>query len=280
MQVAETDNKHQKFNLSEIETISSRNKATSKFGFRFENQTTPKDQNLSSMSNYSDNYKLWNANFGSRQSVAEADLNDWRYEEQQTSPNRMTSFPFPDSQPNSAMQPRHMSFSRSNTQIRRDSSQDDEFTVRPSYTTIFAVWISSILDDVIGFACDKPHLSAASGMLLMLSASPFLAMLAGTVCCALMAVLFLTCTEGALIAVFMFMFACFVISTAIVSLMTLMTIYVIHATVMGIYNQIVAARDCVTGTVKRYYSLMIMLKKRDQMAAAAERKSSKETSPK
>jgi len=243
------------------------------------------------MGHYSDNYKLWNTNFGSRQSVCEADLNDWRLEEQ-NSPERMSTFPFGNQQPNTnsggAYNRRDSVFSTSqqmprqfsSTHLRRvDSVGDpDEFEARPSYATIFAVWISSILDDVIGFACDKPHLSAASGMLLMLSASPFLALLAGTVCCALMAVLFLTCTEGALIAIFMFMFACFVISTAIVSLMTLITIYIVHAIVMGVYNQIVAAKNNVTGTVKRYYSLMMLLRKREQMVAAAACSNGKETS--
>ena len=229
------------------------------------------------MGHYSDNYKLWNSNFGSRQSVVEADLNDWRLEEQ-NSPDRMSSFPFggPNYQDTgSEHQPR--SFQHSSHQLRRDSVADgDEFQARPSYATIFAVWISSILDDVIGFACDKPHLSAASGLLLILSASPFLALLAGTVCCALMAVLFLTFTEGTLIAVFMFMFACFAISTVIVSLMTLITIYVIHATVMGIVNQIIAARNRVTGTMRRYYSVLMLMKKKEQMEAIAT--NNKETS--
>ena len=58
--------------------------------------------------------------------------------------------------------------------------------------------------------------------------------------------------------------------------MTLITIYVIHATVMGIVNQIIAARNRVTGTMRRYYSVLMLMKKKEQMEAIAT--NNKETS--
>jgi hypothetical protein len=205
--------------------------------------------------NYNNNpYKYFTA---SRQSVAEEDLNDWRYEDslpKEYLANMNSQFPFGSPNNNGALaniSTGNRSGKGSTVMLDEDP---DEFVLKPSYMTVFAVWVSSILDDLIGFACNKPHLSAASGLLLVLSASPFLGLMAATVCTALLVVLFLTCAEGALILVFMFLFASFVISTVVVSMITLFTIYIIHSSLTGIYDHVLQVRRRLSAIAQRYYA--------------------------